>query len=300
MLPCRMFCESKPCIGGSNEFVFESTAHPKLRIFAVLCFRFPIWLFGSGTGQLSAVNCRIWWPKLYFYIRIKLLVRSDKLGKGVTCPSVTTTRLRRSDVSYAEHWTMMSLIYCFQGALQGLPNTASIMASGLDISQSLDLPSFKKRLIIFKPDYAEFIRKLVRKPLAWFTILLAPGCQAMGYIKPYAYTFYSWSAAKFLQTCGPSYISTISMHTQSFKARETWYMSTSNVIVSIVPPDSPALSGVRSGHLQTQFPQWSNRHAYLLRLPWIYLGVPLEINGAPRNTQGNLTALIMTMKNNDK
>ena len=104
MLPCRMFCESKPCIGGSNEFVFESTAHPKLRIFAVLCFRFPIWLFGSGTGQLSAVNCRIWWPKLFLYIRIKLLVRSDKLGKGVTCPSVTTTRLRRSDVSYAEHW----------------------------------------------------------------------------------------------------------------------------------------------------------------------------------------------------
>ena len=105
MLPCRMFCELKPCIGGSNEFVFESTAHPKLRIFAVLCFRFPIWLFGSGTGQLSAVNCRIWWPKLFFYIRIKLLVRSDKLGKGVTCPSVTPTRLRQSDVSYAEHCT---------------------------------------------------------------------------------------------------------------------------------------------------------------------------------------------------
>ena len=113
MLPCRMFCESKPCIGGSNEFVFESTAHPKLRIFAVLCFRFPIWLFGSGTGQLSAVNCRIWWPKLYFYIRIKLLVRSDKLGKGVTCPSVTTTRLRRSDVSYAEHcdWVFHKVCY---------------------------------------------------------------------------------------------------------------------------------------------------------------------------------------------
>ena len=60
MLLCRMFCESKPCIGGSNEFVFESTAHPKLRIFTVLCFRFPILLVGSGTGQLSAVNCRIW------------------------------------------------------------------------------------------------------------------------------------------------------------------------------------------------------------------------------------------------
>ena len=104
MLPCRMFCESKPSIGGSNEFVFESTAHPKLRIFAVLCFRFLIWLFGSGTGQLSAVNCRIWWPKLFFFVRIKLLVRSDELGKGVTCPSVTTTCLRRSDVSYAEHW----------------------------------------------------------------------------------------------------------------------------------------------------------------------------------------------------
>ena len=117
MLPCWMFCESKPCIGGSNEFVFESTAHPKLRIFAVLCFRFPIWLFGSGTGQLSAVNCRIWWPKLIFFIRIKLLVRSDVFGKGVTCPSVTITRLRRSDVSYAEHWslytTMLLGVYWF-------------------------------------------------------------------------------------------------------------------------------------------------------------------------------------------
>ena len=66
MLLCRMFCESKPCIRGSNEFVFESTAHPKLRIFAVLCIRFPIWLFGSGTGQLSAVIYRIWWPKHIF------------------------------------------------------------------------------------------------------------------------------------------------------------------------------------------------------------------------------------------
>ena len=75
MLLCRMFCESKPCIGGSNEFVFESTAHPKLRIFTVLCFRFPIWLVGSGTGQLSAVNCRIWWPKLIFLYQDK-----------VTCP----------------------------------------------------------------------------------------------------------------------------------------------------------------------------------------------------------------------
>ena len=66
MLLCRMFCESKPCIRGSNEFVFESTVHPKLRIFAVLCIRFPIWLFGSGTGQLSAVIYRIWWPKHIF------------------------------------------------------------------------------------------------------------------------------------------------------------------------------------------------------------------------------------------
>ena len=75
MFLCRMFCESKPCIGGSNEFVFESTAHPKLRIFTVLCFWFPIWLVGSGTGQLSAVNCRIWWPKLIFLYQDK-----------VTCP----------------------------------------------------------------------------------------------------------------------------------------------------------------------------------------------------------------------
>ena len=46
---------------------------------------------------------------LFFDIRIKLLVRSDELGKGVTCPSVTTTRMRRSDVSYAEHWYVESL-----------------------------------------------------------------------------------------------------------------------------------------------------------------------------------------------
>ena len=31
--------------------------------------------------------------------------------------------------------------------------------------------------------------------------------------------------------------------------------------------------------------------AYLSRLPWIFLGAPLKVNGAPRTIQGNFTAL---------
>ena len=40
-----------------------------------------------------------------------------------------------------------------------------------------------------------------------------------------------------------------------------------------------------TGHLCGEFT------GYLLRLPWIFLGAPLKINGAPKNIQGNLTAL---------
>ena len=35
--------------------------------------------------------------------------------------------------------------------------------------------------------------------------------------------------------------------------------------------------------------------AYLSRFPWIFLGAPLKVNGAPANIQGNLTALIVNL-----
>ena len=67
MLLCRMFCESKPCIGGSNEFVFESNAHPKLRIFSVV---FPVSCLIGWFWHRTVISSKLSYlvTKTYFFI----------------------------------------------------------------------------------------------------------------------------------------------------------------------------------------------------------------------------------------
>ena len=67
-----------------------------------------------------------------------------------------------------------------------------------------------------------------------------------------------------------------------------------------VDPKSPSCACVGENFFKIfspgipSFMLHNQHHAYLSRLPWIFMGAPLTFNGAPGNNQGNLTALTMS------